>query len=86
MRSKAINVNQMAGHCDITPLLAAGGGRILQEELELDWRKGKAEPSNSVASSPHFALTMHSDCALEAMEGCKVLPKVCGFTTAVLCD
>lgn len=42
--------------------------------------EGKAERSNSVAASPWFALPMLSGCASEAIEGCEVLPRVCGFT------
>lgn len=84
MRSKAINVNQMAGHCNITPLSAAVGGGCLQETFfgPTQSELRETELSNSVASSSQFALTMLSDCASEAMKECEVLPRVCGFTTA----
>ncbi|CAG5866691.1 unnamed protein product [Menidia menidia] len=36
MRSKAINVNQMAHRCNIAPLLAAARGGCLQQKLEPD--------------------------------------------------
>ena len=88
MRSKAINVNQMAGHCNITPLHTAVGGGCLQEKFfsHAQAEQRETELRNSVASSSQFALTMLSDCASEAMKECEVLPRVCRFTTGGLYD
>lgn len=84
MHSKAINVNQMAGHSNITP--PPHSWRRWMPTGEVEAGEGEAELSCSVASSRWFALTMLSDCASEATEECEVLPGVCGFTTTALYD